>query len=110
MDDLPLAFAVQEHDPPILVVRINFGVATGRAATPAEIDRLAALLLDEVVDVSIIAEERHEIGHGHEASVHMVRVELPAHLDADQTQRVVDRCNHWARICTSERHLDVAEI
>ena len=108
MDDLPLAFAVHEQDPPALEVRINFGVATGRAATPAEIDRLAALLLDEVGDVSIIAEERHEIGLGHEASVHMVRVELPTHLDADHTTRIVDRCNHWARICASERHLDPA--
>ena len=110
MDDLPLAFVAQEHDPPALDVRINFGVATGRAATPAEIDRLAALLLDEVGDVSIIAEERHEIGHGHEASVQMVRVELPTHLDEVQRQRIVDRCNHWARLCASDRHLDTAEI
>jgi len=110
MDDLPLAFVVQEHDPPALEVRINFGVATGRAATPAEVDRLAALLLDEVGDVSIICEERHEIGHGHEASVQMVRVELPTHLDDAQTQRIVDRCSHWARLCASDRHLDVAEI
>jgi hypothetical protein len=110
MDDLPLAFVVQEHDPPALEVRINFGVATGRAATPAEVDRLAALLLDEVGDVSIICEERHEIGHGREASVQMVRVELPTHLDEAATQRIVDRCNHWARLCASDRHLDVAEI
>src|SRR3954451_16653284 len=51
MDDLPLAFVAQQHDPPALEVRINFGVATGRTATPAEVDRLAALLLDEVGDV-----------------------------------------------------------
>lgn len=110
MDDLPLAFVAQEHDPPALEVRINFGVATGRAATPAEVDRLAALLLDEVGDVSIICEERHEIGHGHEASVQMVRVELPTHLDETVTERIVDRCNHWARLCASDRNLDTAEI
>lgn len=112
MDDLslPLAFVAEEHDPPALEVRINFGLVAGRAATPAEIDRLAALLLDEVGDVSIIAEERHEIGNGVEASVHMVRVELPTHLDADHTARIVERCNHWTRLCASERHLDVAEI
>lgn len=110
MDDLPLAFVAQETDPPALEVRINFGVATGRTATPAEIDRLAALLLDEVGDVSIIAEERHEIGHGHEASVQMVRVELPTHLEPAHAQRIVDRCNHWARLCASDRNLDVAEI
>jgi hypothetical protein len=110
MDDLPLAFTVLEHDPPALEVRINFGVATGRSATPAEVDRLAALLLDEVGDVSIICEERHEIGHGREASVQMVRVELPTHLDEVQAGRILERCNHWARLCASERHLDTAEI
>ncbi len=110
MDDLPLAFVAEEHDPPALEVRINFGLATGRPATPAEVDRLAALLLDEVGDVSIISEERHEIGSGVEASVHMVRVELPTHLDAQHTSRIVERCNHWARVCASDRHLDVAEI
>jgi hypothetical protein len=110
MDDLPLAFVAHETDPPALEVRINFGVATGRAATPAEVDRLAALLLDEVGDVSIISEERHEIGHGHEASVQMVRVELPTALEETVTQRIVDRCNHWARLCASDRHLRIAEI
>ncbi|HEV2592376.1 MAG TPA: hypothetical protein VGU02_10835 [Gaiellaceae bacterium] len=110
MDDLPLAFTVQKHDPPAVEVRINFGVATGRAATPAEVDRLAALLLDEVGDVSIICEERHEIGHGHEASVQMVRVELPTELPEENTARIVERCNHWARLCASDRHLDTAEI
>lgn len=101
--ELPIAFAVQQHDPPALEVRINFGLLTGRAATPAEIDRLASLLLDEVGDVSIVSEERHEIGHGVEASVHLVRVELPP--EANQ-ERILDRCDHWARLCASERHLD----
>jgi hypothetical protein len=107
MNDLPVAFAVEAHDPPALEVRINFGLITSRAATPAEIDRLAELLLDEVGDVSIVAEERHEIGHGVEASVHLVRVELPLGAEAD---RIVERCDYWARMCASERHLDVAEI
>jgi hypothetical protein len=110
MDDFSVAFPVKEHDPPALEVRINFGLLTARAATPAEVDRLAALLLDEVGEVSIICEDRHEIGGGVEASVQMVRVELPTHIDDDHAQRIVDRCDHWARLCASERHLDVAEI
>jgi hypothetical protein len=110
MDDLPLAFPVKEHDPPALEVRINFGLLAGRTATPAEVDRLAALLLDEVGEVSIICEERHEIGNGSEASVNLVRVELPTHLDDEHARRVVERCDHWARLCASDRHLDVAEI
>jgi len=110
MDELPAAFAVREHDPPALEVRVNFGLLAGRGATPAEIDRLADLLLDEVGDVSIVSEERHEIGHGVEASVHLVRVELPHTVENGQAERIVERCDHWARICASERHLDVAEI
>jgi len=110
MDDLPLAFVAEQHDPPALEVRVNFGLLTGRSASPAEVDRLAALLLDEVGEVSIISEERHEIGNGVEASVQMVRIELPTHLDAAHTARIVERCDHWARLCASDRHLDVAEI
>jgi hypothetical protein len=109
MNEPSVAFAVHQQDPPALEVRINFGLLTSRAASPAEIDRLADLLLDEVGDVSIVAEERHEIGHGVEASVHMVRVELPMELADGQEGRIVERCDHWARICASDRHLDVAE-
>src|SRR4051794_9421778 len=105
MNDLPVALAVQQHDPPALEVRINFGLLTGRTATPAEIDRLAALLLDEVGEVSIVSEDRHEIGHGVEASVQLVRVELPTELDTEHADRIVARCDHWARICAADRPL-----
>ena len=53
-----MAFTVDRQDAPALEVRVNFGVFAGRAATAAEIDRLAEWLLDEVGSVSIIAEER----------------------------------------------------
>jgi hypothetical protein len=42
-----LAFIVDRPDPPTIEVRVNFGVFAGRAATPAEIDRLAGWLLEE---------------------------------------------------------------
>ena len=71
-----MAFAVHRHDPPAIEVRVNFGVFAGRAATAAEIDRLAQWLLDEVGEVSIISEERHEIDAHAEASVHQVRIEI----------------------------------
>src|SRR4051812_4280893 len=116
MDDLAMAFAVHRHDPPAIEVRVNFGVFAGRDATSAEIDRLAEWLLDEVGEVSIISEERHEIDAGGEASVHQVRIELNDGLpdsDADRealTERILERAEHWARLCVSERHADVAEI
>ena len=76
MDDPTMAFAVRQHEPPAIEVRVNFGVFAGREATAAEIDRLAEWLLDEVGEVSIVSEERHEIDANVEASVHQVRIEV----------------------------------
>src|SRR5262249_60608023 len=96
-------------------VRVNFGVWAGGGATPAEIDRLAGWLLDEVGEVSIIAEERHEIDANAEASVHQVRVEVAAEdLPKDGEartaieRRILDRAEHWARVCIAERHVEVS--
>jgi hypothetical protein len=111
-----MAFAVHDHDPPAIDVRVNFGVFAGRAATPAEIDRLAEWLLDEVGVVSIISEERHEIDANAEASVHQVRIEVSDGVPADDVgrrtleKRILERASHWARQCVAERHVDVAEI
>jgi len=110
-----VAFAVQRQEQPAIEVRVNFGVFAGRAATAAEIDRLATWLLDEVGEVSIIAEERHEIDADVEASVHQVRIEvtrgLPAsdHERRELEQRILDRAVYWARQCVAERHVDIAE-
>lgn len=112
-----MAFAVHHHDPPAVDIRVNFGVFAGRGATPAEIDRLASWLLDEVGEVSIISEERHEIDANAEASVHQVRIELapdrvpregPERVELER--RIVERAEHWARLCVAERHVDVAEL
>ena len=117
MDDLPVAFAVHGHDPPALEVRVNFGVLAGRGATPAEIDRLAECLLDELGAVSIVCEERHEIDVHGEAAVQQVRIEVPAErVPRDFAgrraleERLVERASHWARLCASDRHIDVAEL
>ena len=111
--DPTVAFVVEQPQPGI-EVRVNFGLVAGRGATPAEIDRLAEWLLDEVGEVSIIAEERHEIDAHVEASIHQVRIEVdPDNLPDDPfrrralEQRLVDRASHWARICATERHAGV---
>lgn len=111
-----MAFAVKRHDPPAIEVRINFGVFAGREATPAEIDRLAEWLLDEVGEVSIISEERHEIDAHVEASVHQVRIEVspdrvPWSDEAREEieQRILARAEHWARLCVAERHAEVTD-
>ena len=94
---------------------MNFGMFAGRGATPAEIDRLAEWLLDEVGDVSIISEERHEIDANVEASVHQVRIEVASEsVPVDGAardrieQRLLERAEHWARACIADRHVDVA--
>jgi hypothetical protein len=111
-----MAFAVHKHDAPAIEVRINFGIFAGRAATAAEIDRLAQWLLDEVGEVSIISEERHEIDAHVEASVHQVRVEVASdRVPADATERaaiearIVERAEYWANLCVAERHVEIAD-
>jgi len=114
MDELAMAFTVQGHDPPAIEIRVNFGVFAGREATPAEIDRLAEWLLDEVGEVSIISEERHEIDAHVEASVHQVRIEVASDLvpaEGPERQalegRILERAEYWARACVAERHIGV---
>ncbi len=110
-----MAFAVRGHDMPAIEVRVNFGVFASRAATAAEIDRLAEWLLDEIGEVSIISEERHEIDSHVEASVHQVRIELQSGVPTDDLgrrtleRRILERADHWARQCIAERHVPVTE-
>jgi hypothetical protein len=117
MDEPTMAFTVHDQAPPAIEVRVNFGVFAGRKATSAEIERLAAYLLDEVGEVSIIAEERHEIDSQVEASVHMVRIELAADrvpvegaARTELERHILERTEHWARLCVAERHIDVPEL
>ena len=108
MMDPPLAFVVHRHDAPALEVRVNFGVFARRHVTPAEIDELATWLLDEVGQVTIVAEERHELDGHLETSVHLVRIELPAAPENDLDRRrlerkIVERAEYWARSCIAHR-------
>lgn len=111
-----LAFAVHEQQPPGLEVRVNFGMFAGREATPAEIDELAAQLLEKVGSVSIVSEERHEIGAHSEASVHQVRIEVDAEsLPEDLSRReelagrLIETAERWAGGCIAERRVEVSE-
>ena len=111
-----MAFAVQRQDAPAIEVRVNFGMYAGRDATAAEIDRLAEWLLDEVGEVSIISEDRHEIDANVEAAVHQVRIEVAAdRVPADPAERaaiearIVERAEHWASLCVAERRVEIAD-
>jgi hypothetical protein len=103
-----IAFAANDESrKPEVAVHVNFGVYTGREATLAEIDRLAAWLLDRVPHVTIVSEIRHEIDRHSEAAVHQVRIEVPPHeADAPSEQLeawLVDQAERWARQCIAER-------
>jgi len=108
-----LAFAFRDPARPAIEIRVNFGIFAGRAVTSAEIDRLAQWLLDEVDAVTIVSEERHEIGKAAEASTHQVRVEVAetgAPIDMGGRdrleERLLERVDYWARTCIAERHAE----
>jgi hypothetical protein len=109
-----VAFAVRDPASPGLAVRVNFGMLTGREATPAEIDELAQALLPEIGAVSIVAEARHEIGEHAESSLHQVVIEveedrLPeADEDVDRlSARLVEEAVRWVGSCDAERHVEL---
>ena len=114
MDDL------RWHSPCTTTTRPRSRCASTSACSPAARRRAArstgspTYLLDEVGEVSIISEERHEIDSHVEASVHQVRIELaadrvPAEAAAREEleRRILERAEHWARLCVAERHVDV---
>ena len=112
-----LAFYARHPEPPGLEVRVNFGIFTGRAATPAEIDELAQALLPKVGEVSIVAEDRHVLSEDSEASLHQVRIEVdPDHIPEDEHDadvlagRLVEIAESWARNCAADRHAEVSEL
>jgi hypothetical protein len=109
-----LVFAVHEHQPPALEVRVNFGMFAGREATPAEIDELASELLEKVGSVSIVSEERHEIDNHSEAAIHQVRIEVDSDsLPEDRSRReelagrLIETAERWADACIADRRVDL---
>jgi hypothetical protein len=114
-DDL-IAF-VTRAEPPELEIVINFGVFAGREATPAELDDLAHALLPELGEVTVVGEQRHELGEETEAAVHQVRVTVEDDRlsgDTADVEALADRLRDiaaaWAEACIAERHAEVSEL
>jgi hypothetical protein len=110
-----VAFANREPKGPGLEVRINFGMLTGREATAAEIEELAQALVPAVGEVSIVAEERHEIDSHSEAAIHQVRIEIGADSLPEERRsreelagRLIETAERWAHACIAERHIEVS--
>lgn len=106
-----IAFVTEPREPAAIEVRVNFGIFAGREVTPAEIDELAGVLLSELASVSIVSEQRHEIGGEGAIAVHQLRIEVAADAipdDADVPMlgtRLATLAEHWAEGCISERQL-----
>jgi hypothetical protein len=99
-----------------LDLRVNFGLLTGREATPAEIDRLAQQLLPRIDRVTIVSEQRYEIGPDAEGTVHQVRVtidpeQLPDNDDdlAELRGRLLELTEQWAGACFADRHALISD-
>jgi hypothetical protein len=77
---------------------VNFGVFSGREATPAEIYRLGERLLNLVPSLEIVAEQRYEFDRQVEATVYQLRLNL------DPVDGVGQIVQDWAEDCIAERH------
>jgi hypothetical protein len=117
VQELPRIAFTAGDDPPALRVRVNFGLYAGREATPAELEELAQALLPEVGEVSVVAEQRHEVSEETEVVVHQVRIDVaegrlpvdPGELRALE-RRLVEAAERWAQACIADRHADVTEL
>ena len=109
-----MAFCVREHEEPAVEVRVNFGVFSGRQATPAEIDDLARELHDNLESFTIVAEERHEFAGDVEASLHQVVIEVEGEYAGSRVNElcdeIVELADGWATTCFAVRHSDVADL
>jgi truncated hemoglobin YjbI len=85
------------------VIRVNFGVLTGREVTAAEVEELARELHARVDTFSIVAEQRYEFAGDVEAAVHQVRVEVESPIDEEFRGRLLEIAERWADACAAER-------
>jgi hypothetical protein len=102
VDEPTLVFVNEEGEG--LEIVVNFGLYSGRDATPAEIDRLAEALLADVEVFDVVAEQRYRFDREREAMVHLVRIKIPAE-DADQRDTALETIEAWAKDCIAERRL-----
>ncbi len=112
--DPALVFAPAPDGVPPLELKVNFGLFSGREATPAEIEQLGRDLLAKFAYISIVSERRFEIGADAEGTVHQVRVEvgsefLPRDEDelAELRGRLLEVTERWMQGCVAHRHAEI---
>ena len=99
-EPLPVTFLADDGS-----IVINFGIACGREATQAEIDRLAQALNDEAgagPNITIVSSRRQDYGLGIETVTHQVTVEATGVLSA--LPEAV--CGSWVERCAADRRVE----
>jgi hypothetical protein len=99
-----LVFVDDTEEGADLEVVVNFGVYSGRQATPAEIERLAHAVLEEIESVEIICEQRYEFDREVEATVYRIRVQVPPGSES-RAGILREHVDEWARECIGERRV-----
>ena len=79
---------------------VNFGLASGRTATAAEIQELGRQLLEVASSVEISAEDVYELDRDSAATVHRVRIRLP---DVGALDDAAEAARAWLAECVERR-------
>jgi len=104
MSQPTLVFVADAEEDADFELVVNFGIFSGREATPAEVERLAHRLLEELESVEIICEQRYEFDRDVEATVYRLRIKMPPDAAAPAAE-LRDIVADWARDCISERRV-----
>jgi hypothetical protein len=93
---------------PALQFLVNFGVFTGREATRLDIRKLSGALLGLLPAVTVLSEDRFEVGDQSRALVHEVRIEVGQDaLPSDETDiealraELTEVIRNWAHACVT---------
>ena len=97
----PALVATRETNGELELV-VNFGMFAGRDATAAEVERLAAALLDDLDAVEIVCEHRYEFDREREGSVYQVKVVVPREGER-LAGTLAEKTEAWATECIADR-------
>jgi hypothetical protein len=104
MSQRTLVFVGEGEESADLELVVNFGIFSGREATPAEVERLARSLLAEIESVGVVCEQRYEFDRNAEATVYRIRIEIPRGSES-RAAGLRELVEAWATDCIDERRV-----
>ena len=94
---------------PALAVLVNFGLVAGRKPTRAELEELAHAVREVVPILTVVDEQRFEVGEEIEVLLEEVRIEVPesavAMTGSDPLSlrtRIVEIADRWVSRCATD--------